>query len=78
MEALPLLGHVFGDPGKFIMECKRRYLPPILNLWLIYGADKDFLSCFEQVDRTRYQFSGDGSQQIVHSLQIGYLIPLGP
>ncbi|KAJ6589384.1 hypothetical protein B0H19DRAFT_1248929 [Mycena capillaripes] len=35
MEALPLLGHVFGDPGKFIMEYK------------------DFLSCFEQVDRTR-------------------------
>ncbi|KAJ7641144.1 cysteine proteinase [Roridomyces roridus] len=35
MEALPALGHVFGDPGKFIMEYK------------------DFLSCFEQVDRTR-------------------------
>ncbi|KAJ6456269.1 hypothetical protein C8R47DRAFT_1203667, partial [Mycena vitilis] len=35
MEALPILGHVFGDPGKFIMEYK------------------DFLSCFEQVDRTR-------------------------
>ncbi|KAJ7689681.1 hypothetical protein B0H17DRAFT_632061 [Mycena rosella] len=33
--ALPHLGHVFGDPGKFIMEYK------------------DFLSCFEQVDRTR-------------------------
>ncbi|KAJ7510949.1 cysteine proteinase [Mycena galericulata] len=35
MDALPVLGHVFGDPGKFIMEYK------------------DFLSCFEQVDRTR-------------------------
>ncbi|KAJ6521660.1 hypothetical protein DFH09DRAFT_214623 [Mycena vulgaris] len=35
MDALPMLGHVFGDPGKFIMEYK------------------DFLSCFEQVDRTR-------------------------
>ncbi|KAJ7051144.1 cysteine proteinase [Mycena amicta] len=35
MEALPALGHVFGDPGKFIMEYK------------------DFLSCFEQLDRTR-------------------------
>ncbi|KAF7306292.1 Calpain catalytic domain-containing protein [Mycena indigotica] len=35
MEALPALGHVFGDPGKFIMEYK------------------DFLLCFEQIDRTR-------------------------
>ncbi|KAJ7659255.1 cysteine proteinase [Mycena polygramma] len=35
MDALPILGHVFGDPGKFVMEYK------------------DFLSCFEQVDRTR-------------------------
>ncbi|KAK7017663.1 calpain catalytic domain-containing protein [Favolaschia claudopus] len=35
MDALPHLGHLFGDQGKFIMEYK------------------DFLSCFEQVDRTR-------------------------
>ncbi|KAF7319811.1 Calpain catalytic domain-containing protein [Mycena kentingensis (nom. inval.)] len=35
MGALPALGHVFGDPGKFIMEYK------------------DFLLCFEQLDRTR-------------------------
>ncbi|KAJ6629852.1 hypothetical protein B0H10DRAFT_1903736 [Mycena sp. CBHHK59/15] len=35
MDALPLLGHIFGDPGKFVMEYK------------------DFLACFEQVDRTR-------------------------
>ncbi|KAJ7113094.1 hypothetical protein C8R44DRAFT_797176 [Mycena epipterygia] len=35
MHALPALGHLFGDPGKFIMEYK------------------DFLSCFQQVDRTR-------------------------
>ncbi|KAJ7479666.1 hypothetical protein FB451DRAFT_163203 [Mycena latifolia] len=35
MDVLPILGHVFGDPGKFVMEYK------------------DFLSCFEQVDRTR-------------------------
>ncbi|KAJ7226499.1 hypothetical protein B0H12DRAFT_1240580 [Mycena haematopus] len=35
VDTLPLLGHAFGDPGKFVMEYK------------------DFLSCFEQVDRTR-------------------------
>ncbi|KAJ6479648.1 hypothetical protein C8R45DRAFT_872686 [Mycena sanguinolenta] len=35
IDTLPLLGHVFGDVGKFIMEYK------------------DFLSCFEQMDRTR-------------------------
>ncbi|KAJ6578940.1 hypothetical protein B0H10DRAFT_1836171, partial [Mycena sp. CBHHK59/15] len=34
MDALPVLGHVFGDPGKFIIEYK------------------DFISCFEQLDRT--------------------------
>ncbi|KAJ7202645.1 hypothetical protein GGX14DRAFT_370195 [Mycena pura] len=35
MDMLPALGHVFGDPGKFVMEYK------------------DFLLCFEQLDRTR-------------------------
>ncbi|KAF7361016.1 Calpain catalytic domain-containing protein [Mycena sanguinolenta] len=35
VDTLPVMGHVFGDPGKFVMEYK------------------DFLSCFEQVDRTR-------------------------
>ncbi|KAJ6501177.1 cysteine proteinase [Mycena vitilis] len=35
MDALPILGHAFGDAGKFVMEYE------------------DFLSCFEQLDRTR-------------------------
>ncbi|ESK91527.1 cysteineproteinase, partial [Moniliophthora roreri MCA 2997] len=49
LDALPALGHVFGDDGQFVMEYK------------------DFLQCWDQIDRTRlFDSSWAMSSQWLH------------
>jgi hypothetical protein len=51
LEALPALGHHFGDDGDFLMECELSSYP------LCYSCsgspDCDWLSTFTMIERTR-------------------------
>jgi hypothetical protein len=56
LSALAELKHGFGDDGEFVMECASFWMlilmmsHPKLSCMV---TDKDFLECFEQIDRTK-------------------------